>query len=224
MKTLFIHAAAEDDIKLTADAIKKLPKKVGIITNIQHLNKVQEIKKQLPNAVICGQVLGCRADAALRCAKTVDAFLFVGGGVFHPLFAAVKTGKDVFCWNPADKLLTKVKKEDIDAYNKNKQRQLKVFYSANTVGLLISAKIGQSANKINTAGIDLKMKLPIEFSKRKDKQYFLFAFDTLQLNELENFNFIDCWVNTACSRIADEKSNIVNIDDILEFEAENAKK
>jgi len=62
------------------------------------------------------------------------------------------------------------------------------------------------------------MQLPIEFSKRKDKKYYLFAFDTLQANELENFPFIDCWVNTACSRIADEKSNIVNIDDILEFE------
>ena len=222
MKIAFIHSTANDDIRLTSDAIAKLPKKIGIISNIQHLHKVQDIKKQLPNSIICGQVLGCRADNAVRCAKNVDAFLFVGGGVFHPLFAAVKTGKTVFCWNPADKLLTKIRQEDIDAFKKNHERQLKIFYSADNVGLLISAKTSQSMNKINKLSISLKMKIPVEFSKRKDKNYFLFAFDTLDLSELENFPFIDCLINTACSRIADEKSNIVNLTDILEFEAENA--
>lgn len=222
MKTVFIHSTADDDVRLTKEAIEKLPKKIGIISNIQHLHKVQDIKKQIPTAVICGQVLGCRADNAVRCAKDVDAFLFVGGGVFHPLFAAVKTGKDVFCWNPADKLLSKVKREDVDSFRKNRERHLKIFYSADSVGLLVSTKTGQSMNQINRLSVALKTKIPVEFAKRSDKQYFLFAFDTLDLDELENFPFIDCWVNTACSRIADEKSNIVNMADILEFEAENA--
>lgn len=221
MKTLFIHAIAEDDVNLTKEALEKLPKTVGIITNIQHLSKVQEIKKQLPNAVICGQVLGCRADNAIRCAKKVDAFLFVGGGEFHPLFAAAKTGKDVYCWNPADKLLTKISKQEVEAYNKNKMRQLKLFYNSKKVGILVSTKVGQSSNKINTFSAALKMQQPIAFSKRKDREYFLFTFDTLNTNEFENFQFIDCWINTACSRIADDSSKIVNVDDILEFEAEN---
>ncbi len=219
MKTFFIHSTANEDITLSKDALQKLPARVGIVANIQHLNKVQDLKKQLPNAVICGQVLGCRADSAQRVAQDVDAFLFIGGGDFHPLFVAVKTGKDVFCWNPADKLLTKIKKEQIEEYNKNKTRQLKLFYNAKKVGILISTKQGQSDNKINSQSIQLKMNGPIEFSKRNDKEYFLFACDTLQLGELENFPFINCWVNTACSRIADEKSNITNIDDIREFEA-----
>ena len=107
MKTFFIHSTAEDEVMLTNEALRQLPRKIGIVTNVQHLNKVQELKKQLPDAVICGQVLGCRADSAERLAKDVDAFLFIGGGDFHPLFVAVKTNKDVFCWNPADKLLTK---------------------------------------------------------------------------------------------------------------------
>src|SRR3989344_3083425 len=137
MRTFFIHAVADADVKLTAEAIKKLPKRIGIVTNIQNLDKVQEIKKQLPDAIICGQVLGCRADSAVRNANDVDAFLFIGGGVFHPLFTAIKTGKEVFCWSPVDKLLTKISKSQVDDYKKNKQRQLKIFYGAKKVGILI---------------------------------------------------------------------------------------
>ena len=51
--------------------------------------------------------------------------------------------------------------------------------------------------------------------KKKDKNYFIFAFDTLNISDLENFPFIDCWVNTACPRIADERKNMINISDIL---------
>lgn len=221
MKTYFLHATAEENVLLSEEAAKKLPQKIGIVTNIQHLNKIQELKKQFPQAIMCGQVLGCRADTAERVAAQVDAFLFIGGGDFHPLFVAVKTNKPVYCWNPADKLLTTITQEQIAAYNKNKQRQLKLFYNARNVGIIVSTKEGQSDNKINITSQPLKMKAPLAFSKRKDKNYYLFASDTLQINELENFPFIDCWVNTACSRIADEKSNIVNSDDIIEFERKN---
>ena len=50
----------------------------------------------------------------------------------------------------------------------------------------------------------------------KDKNVFIFMFETLDFNSLENFPFIDVWVNTACPRIMDdwEKINkpVVNID------------
>ena len=222
MKTFFIHARACNDVRLSLDAIEKLPKRIGLIAAVQYLDSISDVKKQLPGAIFCGQVLGCRADNAVRCANDVDAFLFIGSGVFHPLFIAVKTGRDVFCWNPADKLLSRIKKEDVDEFKKNRERQLKIFYGSRAVGLLVCTKTGQAMNKINSLSARLKMKIPVEFSSRADREYFLFAFDTLELGELENFPFIDCWVNTACSRIADERSNIVNITDILEFEAENA--
>jgi len=222
MKTFFIHATAEEDITLSEEAIKQLPKKIGIVTNVQHLAKVQDLKKQLPQSIIAGQVLGCRADAAEKLAPQVDAFLFIGGGEFHPAFVALKTKKDVYCWNPADKILTKIKQEDLTKYEQDKQRQLTLFYNAKKAGILISTKQGQSDNKINITSTQLKMKTPLLFNKRKDKNYYLFAFDTLHLDELENFPFINCWINTACSRISDEKKNIVNSDDILAFEKENA--
>lgn len=218
MKTFFIHATATEDILLSDEAVKQLPQKIGIVTNIQHLDKIQQLKKQFPHAILCGQILGCRADTAERVTKDVEAFLFIGGGVFHPLFVAVKTGKPVYCWNPADQLLSTITQEQITAYNKNIQRQLKLFYNAEHVGILVSTKVGQSDNKINKSSQPLKMQQPLLFSKRTDKKYYLFACDTLRIDELENFPFIDCWVNTACSRIADEKNSIVNADDILAFE------
>jgi len=38
----------------------------------------------------------------------------------------------------------------------------------------------------------------------KDKEVYLFISDTVDFSQLENFPFIDCWVNTACSRIMDD--------------------
>ena len=54
----------------------------------------------------------------------------------------------------------------------------------------------------------------LELAKKKDKEYYIFAFDTLNLSDLENFPFIQCWVNTACPRISEDKGNIVNIEEI----------
>lgn len=222
MKTYFIHATAAEEITLTEEALKQLPKKIGLVTNAQHIAKLPDIKKQLPNAIMAGQVLGCRADNAQKIAEQVDAFLFIGGGAFHPLFVALKTGKIVYCWNPADKLLSTITQEQIEAHKKDQTRQLNIFYAAQNVGVLVSTKQGQSDNKINAVSTSLKMKQPLLFQKRTDKKYYLFTFDTLHLDELENFPFIDCWVNTACSRITDEKNNIVNADDIIEYEKEHA--
>ena len=35
-----------------------------------------------------------------------------------------------------------------------------------------------------------------------DKKFYLLLFVTLDFSQLENFNFIECFVNTACPRIA----------------------
>jgi diphthamide synthase subunit DPH2 len=75
---------------------------------------------------------------------------------------------------------------------------------------------------ISNFSLDAKMKLPLEFLKRKDKQYYLFAFDTLDHKSLEDFTFIDSWINFACNRIMDDRNNkIVNVQDILEAERES---
>jgi len=204
MKTFFIHAKLNTDLTI--------PEK-----------ELGEVKQQLAKAgktvFLAGQILGCRAESAAKFEDRVDAFLYVGSGEFHPLKVAMQTQKHVFCWNPKTRGMSVVSEKTKQEYADFNLRQLNRFYHAKRVGILISTKTGQSDNKINAFSVELKMKKALQLKARKDKEYFLFAFDTLSMYELENFPFIDCWVNTACSRIADEKLNIINIDTIFAHEA-----
>lgn len=203
MKVVHIHAKSTADVKLTDTAINALPAKIGVVTTIQHLHKLDEVISQLKEAVKGGQVLGCNADSAKQISDNVDAFLFIGSGEFHPIAVALETGKKVFKWNPDTKQLSIVKEEDVEKYRRRKQGALIRFLSSDRIGILVSVKHGQ--NRIQKA---------LELAAKKDKEYYIFAFDTLNISDLENFPFIQCWVNTACPRIADEKPNIVNLNEI----------
>jgi len=203
MKILHIHAKSKADVKLTETAINALPAKLGVVTTIQHLHKLDEVISQLKKAVKGGQVLGCNVDSAKQISDKVDAFLFVGSGEFHPIAIALETGKPVYKWNPLTQQLSVVKDEDIDKYKKKRKAALAKFLSSNKIGILVSTKHGQS-----------NLDKALELAGKKDKEYYLFAFDTLNPSDLENFPFIEVWVNTACPRIADEKANIINIDEL----------
>jgi len=203
MKILHIHAKSTADTKLSEIALNALPAKLGVVTTIQHLYKIDEIISQLKKAVKGGQVLGCNVDSAKQISDKVDAFLFIGSGEFHPAAVALETSKKVFKWNPFTQQLSVVQDEVIEKYKKRKKASLVKFLSSDRVGVLVSTKHGQSR-------IDEALKL----AAKKDKEYYLFAFDTLNILDLDNFPFIQCWVNTACPRIADEKLNIINLNEL----------
>ncbi|MBD3361785.1 hypothetical protein GF358_03255 [Candidatus Woesearchaeota archaeon] len=207
MKVLNIHAKANVDIKLPEDKLKKLPPNIGLVTTIQHLDRLNDVQAQLPNSIIAGQVLGCNTDAAVKINDQVGVFLFIGSGIFHPIAIALKTKKPVFCWNPFTKELKQIKDDEIKQYEQKKKGSLTKFLSSDKIGILVSTKPGQ-----------YNMEKALKLKKRADKDYYIFQFDTFNLNELENFPFIECWVNTACPRIADEKINIINIQDISGYE------
>ena len=206
MKILHIPAKALVDIKLPDKELNKLPKNIGLVTTIQHLHKLRDIQKQLPSSIVAGQILGCDVSVAEKINNRVDAFLFIGSGVFHPLAVALKTKKPVFCWNPFVREMKTIDKKDIENYEKRKKAALTKFLSSDRIGILICTKPGQY-------NIEKALKL----KEKGDKEYYLFQFDTLNITELENFNFIQCWVNTACPRIAEDKANIINIEDIPGF-------
>ena len=203
MKIMHIHAKSTADVKLSESAINALPARLGVVTTIQHLHKLDEVIAQLKEAVKGGQVLGCNVDSAKQIADKVDAFLFIGSGEFHPVAVALETEKKVFKWNPNTKQLSVVNDEEVEKYKKRRKGALARFLSSNKIGILVSTKHGQSR-------IDEALKL----AAKKDKEYHVFAFDTLNVSDLENFPFIECWVNTACPRIADEKSSIINISEL----------
>jgi 2-(3-amino-3-carboxypropyl)histidine synthase len=207
MKQIFIEAKAKiDSINLAKKDINRLPKRVGLVSTIQFVDSVKDIKKILEkNKKKCvlgkgrqrykPQVLGCEFSAAGNVKEKVDAFLYVGSGDFHPIGIALNTGKRVFCFNPAFNSFSEFKEKEIDRIRKKRKGALVKFISSKKVGILVSTKPGQQNLKL---AIKMKKKL-----KEKGKESFIFLFNTLEDIQMENFPFVESWVNTACPRISD---------------------
>ena len=200
-----------------------LPKNIGLATTVQFLDYVDEIKQYLEtrgkNIFIDknrqkyeGQLLGCDQGGAEKIKDNVNAFLYVGTGIFHPLGIALNIDRDVFCYDPLNAVMTKIDRNQVERYNKKRKVAYIKFLEATEIGILVSLKPGQNNFK---KAVELKNKL-------KDKNCYIFAFDTLDFSQIENFPFIKCWVNTACNRILDDYDKfpmpLVDLSDIEKME------
>ncbi len=208
MKTLFIPAESDVEIKLDRSVIARLKnKKIGLVTTIQHLHKLKDVKKQLKGSVIAGQILGCDASSAEEIKEKIDAFLFVGTGRFHPIQVAEKIGKTTYTYNPMTKVLSKVEKEMIEKLRRRKKGAYLKYLTSDIIGILVSTKSGQNRFK--------EAKKLHDQLKKDNKNPYILMFETLDINQLENFPFIQCYVNTACPRIfEDSQKPMINIEDV----------
>lgn len=209
MKTIHIEAKASLD-KVDFD-VSGLPPKLGVVSTIQHLAEMRKIvdflwKKEI-KAVVCGQVLGCDAGAAAKHKDDVDAFLYVGTGEFHPIGVALQTKKPVFVLHPESMKIRKLGADEIEKIQKKKKGMLAKFYSSKIIGVLITTKHGQSTVQ---GGVEKVQELEKKFP---DKTFYYFICNTLNFSEMENFNFIECWLNTMCPRIM-EDIKVLNVDDV----------
>ena len=120
----------------------------------------------------------------------------------------MNTQLDVYSFNPATSVFIKFDKVDIEKYKKNKKLNYVKFLHADKIGIMVSIKPGQYSYR---KAIEIKNKL-----ENKGKTCFIFVFDTLDPREMENFPFIDFWINTACPRIADDKDkkNVVDMNEL----------
>ena len=214
MKTLFIPARFIGKVEMDESFIGKLPEKIGIVSTSQFLNCLNSVKSLLEKSgrkVFIGkslqgnygQLLGCDVSSSAAIDDKVDAFLYIGSGEFHPRGVALKTSKEVFAFNPLANDFCRIERKEIEHYSKRKKAAYLKFLSSDKIGILVSMKQGQNSIK---KAIELKKKL-------KTKECFIFIAETLDFGQLENFPFIQSWVNTACPRI-DEDINCVNISEI----------
>ncbi|MBT7903636.1 hypothetical protein HN587_07270 [Candidatus Woesearchaeota archaeon] len=213
MKVKFIEA--KTSINLTKFNTSKLPKKIGLLTTVQFLDEINQIKKYLESqdkkVFLGGQVLGCEFCNANKLESKVDAFLYVGSGRFHPVGIGLSTKKPVFTWYPGDNQLKVISAQDIEKIQKKKNGMLSKFLVSKIIGVLISTKNGQ-------IGVQATMKKIFELNKKyPKKEFYFFMCNTLEFNELENFNFIECWINTMCPRIS-EDIRVLNFSDLKEIE------
>jgi len=220
MKAIFIPTQYTGKVEFDKIELGRLPKKIGIVTTAQFQNKTREIIDYLGKSgkeVFIdkikqrneGQLLGCDQGAALKVQGKVDAFLYVGSGDFHPLGVAMNTSKEVYLFNPVTGVFSKFDSREIEKYKKQKKVNYIKFLSAENIGIMVSIKPGQYSYK---KAVEIKDKL-----EKKGRNAFIFVFDTLDANEMENFPFIDFWINTACPRIADDKDK-KNVIDMNEME------
>jgi len=242
MKIKYLNANYGIDFKLPKDFIKTIQKQVGksktlaLYTAIQFVEKLDFIKQILEKegykvisskpyrASYQGQILGCDSysDSLNLDIKKIDAFIYIGDGYFHPnalLLAQEHEDqiKPVIIANVVQELMDVIDKSHIDKYLKKKKGNLLRFYTSNIIGVFISSKWGQEYK--NSA---LKLEKQYEH-----KQFYYFVSDNFSDSEMDNFPFVECWVNTACPRIGQDDivrhtKPVVNIKDVFLLEYKNA--
>jgi 2-(3-amino-3-carboxypropyl)histidine synthase len=214
--TIFVNAQSTLDVsKVVEKAIPSLVgKRIGLVTTAQHLHTLENVEEILrkhhyetfiaegdERISTKGQILGCNFSVGTKIAENVDSFLFIGSGTFHPVGLLMSTRKPVIA---ADPYTNAVKKQEIEDMKNNMLRQrygaIVASRSARRFGILIGVKHGQQ-----------RLTLAREIQQMLDsagKLSLLITLDEFSPVSLQGFD-IDCYVSTACPRIA--------IDDYLQY-------
>jgi len=224
-RLLLIDAKWEGKIKLTKELKNYLNKKnirsVALFASVQFTNLKDFIKELEKNKIKVkitkakttnenAQILGCDCSADSFQDKIIensDAILYVGDGLFHPkalLLSQIKNKefKLVIIFDPISNQIKEINKKDIEKQVQKYIRNLKMFINSKNIGILVTIKPGQQY--FNSAK-NLKEKL-----KEQGKKAYIFIDNNINISQLENYPFIQCWVNTACPRIGTD--DIVNIE------------
>jgi 2-(3-amino-3-carboxypropyl)histidine synthase len=178
---------------------------IGLATSVQHLqtlNIAREILTRAGKTVIVGdtgqiaypgQVSGCNYSNAKSIANKVEAFLFIGGGMFHALGIALSTSKPTFIADPYDNRAYPI---NVEAQKILKQRFaiIQEAKNAKQLGIFIGLKPGQK--HLDTA---VHMK---ELAEKNGKAAYLLAAREINPETLLEFPSIDAYVNTACPRVS----------------------
>ncbi|MEM5778557.1 MAG: diphthamide biosynthesis enzyme Dph2 [Candidatus Aenigmatarchaeota archaeon] len=211
-----------ENVKLSLEKIKIKEKRIGLISTLQFLDCLKPLKEFLEaqgkivkigkGKGYDGQILGCDITCAKNIENLVDAFLFVGSGNFHPLGLALKTEKPVYFFN-----LEKNKLEDLKTlkvkFLKQRYAAIALVKDAKKFGILVSVKPGQ-----------LNLELAKQIKKKleeKGKKAYILVLNEIKPEKLEGLD-LDCYINTACPRIAIDnrlefKKPILNPDEIESF-------
>ena len=215
--TVFVNASFDVNVDVLIKKVIPLikGKNVGILSTAQHVDILDAISDRLvenqfdtfigkgdSRTAFNGQILGCNFSSAKKIADKVDVFLFVGSGTFHPLGLMLSTKKPVIAYDPyTNEVKTKVFDDLKDMVLKQRYGAIARSKDAKNFGILIGVKTGQKRIKLSE---DLK-----KLIESKNKKAYMIVVDYFSPIFLEGFRHIDCFVSTACPRIA--------IDDYLQY-------
>ncbi|MDD1763985.1 MAG: diphthamide biosynthesis enzyme Dph2 [Methanobacteriaceae archaeon] len=222
---LFVEAYSTIEVlESVKEALKLLDdyETIGLVTTTQHLylldglaNFLEENgKKVLMGAgkgTLRGQVLGCNFSSARE--LSVDAFLYIGSGNFHPLGLKLATHKPVII---ADPYMNEARKIDefTDRILRKRFAKIALSMEAKRFGVLVSSKEGQKRLEIAVA---LKKKI-----QDQGREAYLILLDKIKPDLLMAFRDLDAFVVTACPRIAIDDDQIYEKPLITPYELEIA--
>lgn len=202
-KIVYIEARMRADVKEAVEKVASLlsARRVGVITTVQHVHKLDEIVEVLEKSGIeavvrmggkrtryLGQVLGCNYEAARD--LDVEEYIFIGTGQFHPLGVALATGKRVVT---ADPVTGNVSVIDTTPMLKRRYGAIARALDAEKIAVLVSKKPGQKR-------ADLARKMAA-LGEKHGKEMVLVYLDRVEPEVLVNLG-VDAAVCTACPRIA----------------------
>lgn len=204
----YINYSVDAPMGILSDSIKLLEqyKTIGLVTTIQHIHQLEDVRKFYESngkivitgnpygfAKKQGQILGCDVGSAARLDKQVDAFVYFGGGLFHPLGALLQTTKPFLVVEPFANQVEFIDKYR-EIYRKRSQGKILASVNAKNIGILVSTKNGQ---------YNMNMAKIIKANAEKNGlSAAILVSNTLDFNSLNNMMEFDAFVNTACPRIS----------------------
>ena len=204
------HRMGFDPIPLLEKSLKgmELYKKICLLTTLQFLDSLEPVRKFLESrgksiligkpkiAKYPGQILGCDHSSAKACEKEADCFLFLGSGRFHPLRIAQNVDKPVLFLDFESMKLESLEKEKFRLI-KIRTANLEKAKEAKNFGILVSTKQGQGSLKIAESA---KKQL-----ERKGRNAWILIAGEFTPEKLLGLK-IDCLVDCACPRLAEDTS------------------
>ncbi len=216
MDIIHIEAKYKKIIALPQELISKLPKSIILFTIIQFLDSLPTIRKQLTDAGITaefiqprhtrheGQLLGCSTNLQLK--KDV---LYIGTGLFHPKSLLLRNDVKVYTYNPISGEEGTYTKTIAETIRKKVMGSYTKFLMSANIGVLITLKPGQQKAYMTA---NLEKQYP-------DKKFYYFVDNTFNLQGLQDFPFIDMFLNTICERMGYddmdvEGLSVLNLEDL----------
>jgi 2-(3-amino-3-carboxypropyl)histidine synthase len=183
---------------------------ICLLTTIQHVHQLGEVRKfyeghgkqvvlNEPTGLTRrpGQVLGCDAGNAAALDGKVDAFVYFGGGDFHPFGALLKTTKPFLIVDPFMRRVVQIGHVRDEQLRRRKGRIVAAL-DARSFGILVSTKSGQYRMELARS-----LKRGIEDAGMAAA---VLVSNTFDFDSLGNMAEFDAFVNTACPRLASDDS------------------
>ncbi|MFH1696681.1 MAG: diphthamide biosynthesis enzyme Dph2 [Candidatus Diapherotrites archaeon] len=210
--TIFVpvrYGVGKKTLENVAQKIKKQKfGKVALCATVQYVHILPLLRKALARADVKafigkggariaekGQVLGCDCSAVRAVEERADAIVFVGDGMFHPLgiYYGMKKSMPVLLVNPEGKVTVKALAQERDKFIRQRFGAIARAKSAGKFGIIMSSKAGQARR-----ALALRTR---ELLEAKGRKAILLSAGHVREDYFAGMG-IDCFVSTACPRLA----------------------